>query len=182
MIAQDTNQNVRKLNRFYIGPADLFFNTLQLGYERNLRNHNSIALSAGFKMYKEDEVFHRIGVNGELQYRVNLDYNRESIYSINSRYSTFAYFAPYLNYRYEEMKDKNTNDNNYTSTYCNSVSGGFGFGFRLSALESRLCLNAFAGGGLKYSEVLGLDRYKDFLEVGYTGIAPRLAIQIGISF
>ncbi|MGZ3862189.1 MAG: hypothetical protein ACXVPN_11745 [Bacteroidia bacterium] len=172
-------------NFFYVAPADLFLNTLQLGYERKLCNYNTFAVLGGFKLSKKDELINRIGGNGELQYRINLLYDKEALSSIIKRYTTFAYFAPYVQYRYEEITDIILSDAMPAQTKITMVNSGFaglGFGFRLTAFENRFCINAFAGGGLKYSDINGLKKYDDFLEVGYTGIAPKIAFQMGIAF
>ena len=68
------------------------------------------------------------------------------------------------------------------TTIVNSCFGGCGFGFRLTGAENRFSFNVFAGGGLKLSDVQGDNKYTDFLEVGYTGLAPKLAFQMGIAF
>ncbi|MCE3260548.1 MAG: hypothetical protein K0S12_2189, partial [Bacteroidetes bacterium] len=48
---QEPENNYKKRdNYFYVSPAELFFNTFQIGYERNLRNHNTIAFATGFKL------------------------------------------------------------------------------------------------------------------------------------
>ncbi|MEI8137728.1 MAG: hypothetical protein WCH21_10430 [Bacteroidota bacterium] len=185
--AQENAQNNQKKkdNYFYVGPLDLFLNTLQMGYERKLKNHNTIALIGGFKLSKKDEIINRLGGTGEFQYRVNLLYNKEALSSVVKKYSTFAYFAPYLQYRYEEITDRVPTDISISEkeiTIVNSGFAGLGFGFRLTALENRFCLNVYAGGGLKYSDVSGNKKYADFTEVGYTGIAPKLSFQIGIAF
>lgn len=172
-------------NYFYVGPLDLFFNTLQIGYERKLSNHNTIALIGGFKLSKKAELINRLGGNGEIQYRVNLLYNKEAISSVVKKYSAFAYFAPYFQYRYEQITDPAAADVSTSQneiTIVNSGFAGLGFGFRLTAIENRFCLNVYAGGGLKYSDVNGNKKYADFMEVGYTGIAPKLSFQLGIAF
>lgn len=183
--AQEKEVNNNKSNYFYVGPVDLVFNTLELGYERSLCNHNSIVIFGGLKLSKKDDLINRFGGNGELQYRINLLYNKESVSGIVKRYSTFAYFAPFFQYRYEQIIDVNVSDSevpDQTHSFVNSGFAGLGFGFRLAALENRFCLNAFAGGGMKYSDVSGLKKYTDFFEVGYTGIAPKLGLQLGIKF
>lgn len=174
----------KRNNYFYFSPGELFFNTFQLGYERKLRDHNTLIFLAGFKLSKKDDIINRIGGNGEIQYRINLLYNKEMIGLISSNYSTFAYFAPFIQYRYEDITDPVSPETfpYYNTTIVNSTFGGLGFGFRLTALENRFCVNFFAGGGLKYSEVEGLRKYSEFFEVGYTGITPKLSFQMGIAF
>lgn len=176
---------VRRDNFFYVAPFDLFLNTIQIGYERKLKNHNTIALNGGFKLSKKDEIVHRLGGNGEFQYRINLLYNKEALSAITNRHSTYTYFAPFVQYRYEEITDIVSNDITTTvreNTFVNSGFAGLGFGVRLTALENRFCLNIYAGGGMKYSDVQGNKKYADFFEVGYTGIAPKVSFQIGITF
>lgn len=185
VFSQESTQPQKKRNSYFcFGPFDLFLNTLQIGYERKLKDHNTVAINGGFRLAKEDEKIHRLGGNGEFQYRVNLLYNKEAISSVVKKYSTFAYFAPYVQYRYEEITDAVPAEGgaNTQLTTVNSVFGGLGFGMRLTAIENRFFLNAYAGGGLKYADVNGDKKYADFFEVGYTGIAPKLSFQIGIAF
>lgn len=179
-----TNEVIERQNRFYIAPIDLFFNTIQLGYERQLKNHNSIAAFGGFTLSKENNEVSDIGGTAELQYRINLLYNKEALSLVSRRYSTFAFFAPYFSYRYEEITDigyygSRSGD---TTSFIDSYFGGFGFGCRFTGLENRFCLNIFLGGGLKYSFVNGLDKYTEFIKPGYTGIAPKLGFDMGIAF
>lgn len=178
---------IKRHNFFYVAPLDLIFNTIQVGYERRLANHNSIAFNGGFKLSKKDEIVHRLGGNAEIQYRINLLYNKEGFSSLMKEHSTFAYFAPFTQYRYEEITDVFQNSTDFSlmdkeNTYVNSGFAGFGFGVRLTALENRFCLNLFAGGGMKYSDIIGDKGYSDFTEVGYTGIAPKISFQLGIAF
>src|SRR5205823_903492 len=110
---------------------------------------------------KNGEMINRLGGNGELQYRINLLYDKEAISAVAKKYSTFAYFAPYVQYRYEEITDVSNSDIVPPLTTLSIVNSGFaglGFGFRLTALENRFCINVFAGGGLKYSDVDGLKK------------------------
>lgn len=188
-VAQENSPelSVEKKNFFYIAPLDLIFNTIQIGYERKLKNNNSIALNGGFKLSKKNEIIHRLGGNGEFQYRINLRYNKNNYNSFIKNHSTYTYFAPFIQYRYEEITDafpdsKDVSIVNKENTYVNSSFAGFGFGVRVSALENRFSLNLFAGGGMKYSDVKGDKSYADFTEVGYTGIAPKISFQIGVAF
>lgn len=183
------SQEIEKINKkgnfFYIGPIDLFLNTLQLTYERKLKNHNTFSLMGGFKLSKKDETINRLGGNGEFQYRINLLYNKEAISTIVKKYSSFAYFAPFIQYRYEEITDVISFEPasvEKLNTFVNSYFGGVGFGLRISAIENRFSMNVFAGGGLKYSNVYGQKKYENFTEVGYTGISPKFEFQMGIAF
>lgn len=179
------NTGMKKDNFFYVAPLDLFLNTIQVGYERKLKNHNTIAFNAGFKLSKKDEIVNRLGGSGEFQYRINLLYNKETLGSIVKKHSAFTYFAPFVQYRYEEITDLVSTDIStiqQENTFVNSGFVGLGFGMKLTGLENRFSLNIYAGGGLKYSDVNGNNKYDDFFEVGYTGIAPKVSFQIGITF
>ena len=91
----------------------------------------------------------------------------------------------YLQYRYEEITDKIYISELYSVNQISTVDsyfGGLGFGCRLTGIENRFCLNVFAGGGLKYSDLYGDKKYSDFFQVGYTGIAPKFGFQMGIAF
>jgi len=185
LVAQQPVEKINRNNFFYIAPVELFLNTIQLGYEHKLANHNTVALLGGFKLAKKNQMVSRLGGNAEFQYRINLLYNKEAISTITKRYTTFAYFAPYIEYKYEEITESYVPDistKTNTLTTVNSGFAGVGFGVRFSGLENRFCLNLFAGGGLKYSDTHGLQNYDDFLQVGYTGIAPKVSFQMGIAF
>lgn len=180
-------QEYKKRNFFYVGPFDLFLNTIQLSYEKKTRNYNTIYLSGGFKLLEKENDRNRIGGNGELQYRINLLYNKEALNTLMNKqnYSTFAYFAPYFQYRYEEITDNyavSFSEYEKATSIVNAYFVGFGFGFRFTPIQNRFCLNIFAGGGMKFSNVDGDKKYTDFLEVGYTGIAPKIGLQMGIAF
>lgn len=184
VFAQQTVEINKNRNFFYVGPADLFFNTIQIGYEKQLKNTNSIALLGGFKLSEKDGYKDRIGGNGEIQYRINLLYDKQGLSKLTTKFSTFAYFAPFFQYKYEEITDKEYLDNISVSvvSIVNSYFGGAGFGCRLTGIENRFCLNAFVGGGLKYSDLSGDKKYSDFFQVGYTGISPKFGFQMGIAF
>ncbi len=183
-LSQEEGKIKERNNYFYVSPIDAFLNTFELGYERKLPSCNTFFIKGGFKLSKKDNYFDRLGGNGEVQFRVNLNYNKNLVNTLDRRFSTFAYFAPYMQYRYEQVLEQATTDAlpKYTATFINSGSAGVGFGIRLTGLESRFCMNLFAGGGLKYSDVAGLQQYNDFLSVGYTGIAPKISFQMGITF
>lgn len=185
--SQENKEEKRKENFFYVAPFDLFLNTLQLGYEKKLKNHNALFASAGFKLSETQRTINRIGGNGEIQYKINLLYNKEAsnTMAVVRNYSTFAYFAPYLQYRYEEMTDNINADALASSreiSIVNSASAGVGFGFRLTGNENRFTVDVFAGGGLRLSDLNGASRYANFLEVGYSGLTPRLGFRMGIAF
>lgn len=180
--AQDVK--LKRNNSFYLGLTDIYFNTIQLGFEHKLANHNTVVFQPGLKLSKKEEYYNRLGVNGELQYRINLLYDKEAASKIVRKYSTFPYFAPFLQYRYEELRDKATIGDavSYQPSYVHSGFAGILFGFRLTAMENRFCMNVYGGGGLKVSDTKGAKKYDDFLEVGYTGLTPKLGIQVGIVF
>lgn len=175
----------RNSNYFYVSPIDLVLNTFELGYERRLANENTIIFLGGVKLSKKSDYFDRLGGLGEFQYRVNLHYDKAAANTLNRNFSTFAYFAPYVTYRYEQLTEQNVGSTPtpvQQITIVNSGFAGVGFGFRLTANESRFCMNLFAGGGLKYSDNNGSKKYDDFIQVGYTGIAPKISFQMGIAF
>jgi len=172
-------------NFFYVSPVDLFLNTLELGYERKLANQNSVAILGGFKLSQKDGYFNRLGGHGEFQYRINLHYKKSNGGIVHQRFSTYGYFAPFALFRYEQIVDAYSSDVSSSlnsTTFVNSGFTGVGFGLRLTGLESRFSMNFFAGGGIKYSDVTGQKSYEDFLQVGYTGITPKISFQMGIAF
>ncbi|MDP1803313.1 MAG: hypothetical protein Q8L81_18265 [Bacteroidota bacterium] len=183
--AQNINQDkvIKRSNFIYISPIDLFLKTFEIGYERNLKNNHAFAVTGGFKFDKTNETITRLGGTAEVQYKVNLLYSEGPKNIVIRPYSVFTYFAPYLSYRYEEINESiNSEVNPPENSFIHSGFGGVGFGFRLTGLENRFSLNAYAGGGLKYSDITGDQKYNDFWDVGYTGFAPKLSLQMGITF
>lgn len=183
--AQENAPVVMNRNFFYVSPVDLFLNTLELGYERVLPSKNCLYVAGAYRLSKKDNYYDHMGGGGELQYRVNLHYKDQGAMTGRRNFSTFAYFAPYLNYRYEQITYAISGYGlSQTTSYSaiNSGFGGVGFGFRLMSNGSRFCLNLFAGGGLRMSDVNGVRKYDDFLQAGYTGIAPKVSFQLGIGF
>ena len=105
------------------------------------------------------------------------------------------FFAPYLRFSYTDISEDVTyasstyNSNNYytnisveQNSYVRSYSGGLLFGVRMTGAENRFTTSIWAGGGLKASDVAGNQDYKDIYKIGYTGMIPRIGIQLGISF
>jgi hypothetical protein len=178
--AQPANTQEDRKNYLYAGSFDVFLNTFLAGYERTIKN-NSVAVLAGFKLTQREEINHRIGGNVEVQYRINMMYNRQSK-DRSGHLITFPYFAPFIMYRYEEITEEPSNDLLGQKTIVNSAFGGAGFGLRLHGTNSRFTMNVFTGLGMKFSDNQGSGKYDGFLETAYTGLAPKFGLQLGIAF
>lgn len=171
----------------YGSPLGIVTSTFNVTYERQLSNSNSIAIMGGATLSNTFDIDKK-GGNGEIQYRVNLSKKLDRISKNN-----FFYFAPYLLQKYIQITTKDYNyyynDNNYGKKTTNTIvsySGGMLLGIRLTNSSNRLAFNAFAGGGMKYSEISGTDSGRNYnngiWDIGFTGVVPRVGFQVGISF
>ena len=160
--------------------ASQFVNsTFQMGYERFINPGTSLYLSAGLN-FKDTEYDRSWGVLNEAQMRFH-------VYTlIRPNSSHRLYFAPYLQNHYmnAEQKEYYSTGNPYwkTDTY-DAFGGGMLFGWSYS-FANRINLDIYTGGGLR--KAFGIDRdvyyYNNGLSDGYSGIVPRLGIDIGFWF
>lgn len=161
--------------------ASLFTrSTFQLGYERFL-NPNTSFYFAGGLTFKDSDYEKVWGVRTEAQMRFH-------VYSvINPRESSRLYFAPYLLNQYFEIEgDRYNNYGNYywqTESF-DAFGGGMLFGWSFS-FANRINLDIYTGGGFRktFNYDPDVNYYDDnVLDYGYSGIVPRLGIDIGFWF
>jgi hypothetical protein len=155
--------------------------TFQMGYERFVAPTTSFYLAAGlsFENSDYDKVF---GIRTEAQVRFHV------FTSIRPKESHRLYFAPYLMNQYFETEKKvYDNNGNYdwqVDTF-DAFGGGMLFGWSFS-FANRINLDIYTGGGIRktFNYDIGDNIYYSdgVFDYGYSGIVPRLGIDIGFWF
>jgi hypothetical protein len=161
--------------------ASLFTqSTFQLGFERFFQPNTSFFLAGGLK-FEDTEYDKNWGVRTELQMRFH-------VYTvIRPRDSHRLYFAPYVLNQYYE-----TQTIDYASSVPNAwlvdtydaFGGGMLFGWSYS-FANRINLDIYTGGGIRKTFNFDNNSNSDngeFSDFGYSGIVPRLGIDIGFWF
>jgi len=162
--------------------ASLFVrSTFQMGYERFFDPNTSFYLAGGLS-FKDSESEKLWGLRTEAQMRFHV------FTVIQPRQSHRLYFAPYLANEYFETEYRDYSQSGYevwnTDSF-DAFGGGMLFGWSYS-FANRINLDIFAGGGLR--KTFGYDPaeyyyYDDTVfDYGYSGIVPRLGIDIGFWF
>jgi|APIni6443716594_1056825.scaffolds.fasta_scaffold238254_2 hypothetical protein len=155
--------------------------TFQMGYERFFDPNTSLFLAAGLS-FKDSESEKMFGIRSEAQMRFHV------FTLIKPRESHRLYFAPYLLNQYYETEIKvYDNYSNYfwqTDTF-DAFGGGMLFGWSFS-FANRINLDIYTGGGLRktfnYDPAENTYYDDDVFDYGYSGIVPRLGIDIGFWF
>jgi len=154
--------------------------TFQLGLERFVKPTTSIYITAGFSLQNSDYE-NNWGIRNELQMKFNV------FTLLKPATSQRLYFAPYIMNQYY-VTERNTYDG-YGNPYWQSdsfdaFSGGMLFGWSFS-FANRVNLDIYTGGGIRKTFNYDMaDNYYDnsIFDYGYSGIVPRLGIDIGFWF
>ena len=161
--------------------ASLFTrSTFQMGVERFVDPNTSFYLAAGLNF--KDTDFEKIwGVRAEAQMRFH-------VYTvIRPQESHRLYFAPYLMNHYLETQNNRYDINGIYSWQTDSfdaIGGGMLFGWSYS-FANRINLDVYAGGGFRktFNYNSNNSNYNDnVFDYGYSGIVPRLGMDIGFWF
>ncbi len=161
--------------------ASLFTrNTFQMGYERFTNQNSSVYLSAGLN-FTDTDYDKSWGIRSEVQMKFH-------VYTIiKPTQSNRLYFAPYIMNHYLETQTRNyDNYGNYLWQTDNfdAIGGGMLFGWSYS-FANRINLDIYAGGGFRktinYNPAI-LSINNSIFDYGYSGIVPRLGIDIGFWF
>jgi len=154
--------------------------TFQMGYERFFQPNTSFFLAAGLN-FKDSDYEKDWGVRTEAQMRFH-------VYTvIKPRDSHRLYFAPYLLNEYLETQNTNYSSSVpgmwQTDTF-DAFGGGMLFGWSYS-FANRINLDIYTGGGIR--KTFNYDNYDQYnnngvFDYGYSGIVPRLGIDIGFWF
>jgi len=190
LFAQEGEEPGFKLPRavLKISPFQFVVHTLELGIETFNRTYSksfnfSVGLRTGSNDYNDGK-----GANLELGYRkyvAPMKYrsrrNRESYQGI--------YYSLFVRGEYFKGENNNyyytSNPDSYTEkTY--AIAPGFTIGFQ-KTLWQVILLDAYVGGGIKFSDVEYLttpppdyEPYYDIFDPGYSGIFPKIGVKIGI--
>jgi hypothetical protein len=155
--------------------------TFQMGYERFVTPTSSLFVAAGLSF--EDSEYNKIfGIRTEAQMRFHV------FTVIKPKDSHRLYFAPYLLNQYFETENM-TYDNNGNSMWetdtFDAFGGGMLFGWSFS-FANRINLDIYTGGGIRKTfnyDPSEITYYNDgVFDYGYSGIVPRLGIDIGFWF
>lgn len=161
--------------------ASLFTrSTFQMGYERFLNPNNSVYLTAGLN-FRDSDYEKEWGVRTEAQLRFH-------VYTvIKPKESNRLYFAPYLMNHYLETEGQSYDNNgaySWNTDTFDAFGGGMLFGWSFS-FANRINLDIYTGGGFRKTfNYNNTNSYNDntVFDYGYSGIVPRLGIDIGFWF
>jgi len=154
--------------------------TFQMGYERFFEPNTSFFLGAGLT-FKDTDYDKAWGVRTEAQMRFH-------VYTvIRPKDSHRLYFAPYLLNQYYETEgdvyDDQGNPSWQISTF-DAFGAGMLFGWSYS-FANRINLDIYTGGGIRKTfnyDDADYNNDNSVFDYGYSGIIPRLGIDIGFWF
>lgn len=163
--------------------ANFVVNNFQLGLERKVAENQSIYLIAGYTYDKDNNWSTTEGLNLEIQYKY---FAFESQGKVAKKR---IYFAPYLGYKdfdYEETDfDYSNPEANTTNEFdIKAINAGIIIGITY-ILKERFVFDLYVGGGIRKTNDYDPDNLTyitGILEVGYEGIAPRVGLDVGITF
>jgi len=154
-------------------------NTFQMGFERFINSNTSVYVNAGLN-FKDSDYEKEWGVRAEAQMRFHV------FTVINPTSSHRLYFAPYLMNHYLTLENRNydyiSGNEPWKSDTFDAVNGGMLFGWSYT-FANRINLDVYTGGGLR--KTFNYDDnnyYNDVFDYGYSGIVPRLGVEIGFWF
>jgi hypothetical protein len=155
--------------------------TFQMGYERFVAPTSSLFLAAGLS-FEDSDYNKTFGIRTEAQMRFHV------FTVIKPKDSHRLYFAPYLLNQYFETEnmtyDNNGNSMWQTDTF-DAFGGGMLFGWSFS-FANRINLDIYTGGGIRktfnYDPSENTYYNESVFDYGYSGIVPRLGIDIGFWF
>lgn len=154
--------------------------TFQMGYERYFNPNTSFLIAAGLT-FKDSDYEKVVGIRTEAQMKFHV------FTAINPKTSHRLYFAPYL---LNEYYDTESNQYDYNGNYLwvtdtfDAFGGGMLFGWSFT-FANRVNLDIYTGGGLRkaFGYNSDVNYYDDSIfDYGYSGIIPRLGIDIGFWF
>lgn len=174
---QPTSLSDTYRNLFKVSAAMFTRNTFQMGFEHFFNPTTSLQVNGGMN-FKDSEYDQFWGVITEAQLRFHV-YTQ-----IKTRNSHRLYFAPYILNNYEEQRSRYWNNNGYESWQTDSfdaVGTGILFGWSFS-FANRVNLDIYTGGGIRKTFNADTDYYAGVWDYYYSGIAPRLGIDVGFWF
>ncbi|MBK7175298.1 MAG: hypothetical protein IPH84_19265 [Bacteroidales bacterium] len=124
----------------------------------------------------DNERFWGFGAEAQLKFNVYTQ--------INPNNSHRLYFAPYIMNNYEEVERTYWNNMGYDEWKTDSfdaVGTGVVFGWSYS-FANRINLDIYTGGGIRKAFDAENEYYNGIWDYSYSGIAPRLGIDVGFWF
>jgi hypothetical protein len=154
--------------------------TFQMGYEHFFQPNTSFYITGGLT-YQDSDYDKVWGVRNEAQMRFHV------FTVIKPRESYRLYFAPYLLNQYFEAEEQ-VYDNYGNYVWASDSFDAFGLGMLFGwsySFANRINLDIYTGGGIR--KTFGYDDSNNFssngvFEYGYSGIVPRLGIDVGFWF
>lgn len=161
-------------NYFYFAPLPTISKTFQISYERIIGNaKKSIQISGGILASGYNNNMD-LGFTDEIQFRFYLNDIRNS--GKENKFHFAFYFSPFIAHKYFKSFS-------YFYDYSNSISLGLVSGWK--GTYSRFVFDIFIGGGFKKSMTNKNNQIfagKDYWDGNYTGVLPKIGIQLGFSF
>ena len=154
-------------------------NAFQMGYEHFLSPTTGLDFNAGMN-YQDNESEQNWGITTEAQFKFYV------FTQISPKKSHRLYFAPYFVNNYEEEKSYqwiSLGYNAWIDDTFDAIGTGMLFGWSFS-FANRINLDIYTGGGIRKAfNVNPNSNYSSSIyDYRYSGIAPRLGIDVGFWF
>ena len=182
-------------NHFYFNPFVVFTSTFQIGYERYFNSGSIMIITGG--ILSDNNSWSKEGFNSEVHYRFKIYNYQESNGKVNGypRYNAIYYMSPYVQYKMMNVKYTGNSDewgwggSESLTTDVKTTAVGVLFGAKFIVYQ-KVTLDFFAGGSIRYSKLEGDNPYdynwvsvsQGILSPFYTGVLPKMGIQIGMNF
>jgi hypothetical protein len=193
-----SQEEFKYLNVFKLSPIEFANSEFQFSYERYFNNRKSSIIITPSILLKDQGEESFSGVQAMVQYRLYLTHLQKGIHKTLQMHNIGFYGGPYvLGLTYQEDYssgyfdlDRNEFINKLYHKDIKAIEGGAIMGIQLDITE-RIVLDMFVGGGIRYANVdddILLDQpddnyfYYDVFDVEYTGVKPKLGLQLGITF
>ncbi|WP_235296428.1 hypothetical protein [Portibacter marinus] len=198
LIAQDksveadhlyTYQNLLKLSPVELGRAEF-----QIGFERYFNNRKTSLNTLISIISGDNGEEKRGGFQAFLQYRFYLSQLYKETHQTLNMYNIGFYSAPYIlglyqnetysNWYYDP--EKGDTQTELVDEEITAGEGGVLLGVQFD-ITKRIVLDIFMGGGVRQSKIVrnrdasGIEDY-GLLDQGYSGVKPRIGLQMGITF
>jgi hypothetical protein len=194
-------------NSLKVSVTQFFASEYRLTYERYFKNHGiSLAISPGYVLNKKPSIWLNQNRFSELSgYGAKLTlkkhwFNSDSPIVANRRATSIIdlYTAPYFqyfNFRYREDQieflTEGFDNNLYSrSDQYNDIINAFESGILAGveiAVHQRFMVDLFGGAGFRYADIVSNPVHGTRIGVGswsrgYTGLVPRIGVNLGFSF
>jgi len=198
MVSGQSDHFSRK-NALKISPVEFGRAEFQMSYERYFGDRTSSLVISPSIILKESSVESKEGFKIEGQYRFYLSHIREDQGDVFLGFHNIGIYtgvyASYMDYTedYQYFGYDPDNQQSFMLDLTKTATAGEGgaiIGLQID-ITSRILLDFFVGGGIRYSDVFDeqstLDKDQFFNDPGvfdpeYQGVKPRIGFQLGIFF